>query len=637
MYCYLVFALLASTVHSIQGTGKYSGCCEEAIQQGAFISSQPNVIENYVCGQKYESSPNTPAPAVWVSLDWCSSTCPDFTRAKFDDKTNWATTLMQYISPVILFTINIHQRKKLLQLRFAFKPYLEVWKRKVSGRSSFMSVKGVLWWLLYSLLNVLSWFWFILGPVLAATVIVLQHVLWAGVVFAGAGPMIYSGLHEILLDRRIFRLVRLRERQGDGTSQGLYKLEMQVRIELMLVILAGNLGWDSNWCVEHGCGTKGCKSNSCRKKCWDDIKSTVLTSNDDTSTTQARLLAMLDSQSSFGYAVGAAILFYLGNVFYATLDLYAKRGDGEAARSLSLGIWWMVIILVATIGGCHLANSSPTTLSALTGTRGSASGGAQLLIPFRGLGLEPVTLWSRGSSKAAWFCRSMASRENENIRRAIDTRYYDQWIAFVAAFALLGIPTALAMVLTGTTNGDGCRFLCIGSWLITQALQLLCYMWRDWKAPGSWSDLRFDFKTNCTCRDCSLASFRFVYLILFLLPAFTASFVMTIYQLAGGFRTCFCSMSVRAMLDYHSNEEHFVQLATDTADERAAHALWHGLAIAAIVFTTLVCYIGWVYNIRLRRDFLKEVESLADPEHVGGSEEMMPMASPMEPGASSAA
>ena len=622
MFRYLVFALLAFTVHSIRGTGKYSGCCEEAIQQRASTSRQLDVVGNYVCGQKYESSPNIPAPAVWVSLKWCYSTCPDFTPARFDDKTNWATTLMQYILPVILFTINIPRRLKLEELGSAFEPHLNKLKRKRSDRSFPKSIRGVLrwllWWLRHLVLKILSWFWFILGPVLAAAVIVVDHVIWAGIVFAGAGPMIYSGLHEMLLDRRIFRLIRLREQQGDGNRQGLYSLEMRVRIELMLVMLAGNLGWGKKWCNNEGRCEESCNSDSCREKCWEDIKSALLTSNNDACAMQARLLAMLDSQSSFGYAVGAAILFYLGNFLYATLDLYAKRGDGEAARSLSLGIWWMVIIIVATIGGCHLANSSPTTISALTSTKGSASKRAYILIPFYGVGFEPVTLWSRGSSKAALFCHSMASHENEIISRTTTTRNYDEWGLFLAAIVLLGTPTVLAIVVTLTTNGDACRFLCIASWLVLQVLQIMLCMNRDRKAPGSWADLKFDLETK--------RILRLGCLVCLLLLASIASFLMTVLQLAGVFRSCFCSMSFREMVHYgNDEEERFVQLATDTADDRGAHALWHGLAVAAIVYTTLVCYIGWFYNVRLRREFVKQVESLADPQHVGSNEEMMPV------------
>ena len=151
---------------------------------------------------------------------------------------------------------------------------------------------------------------------------------------------------------------------------------------------------------------------------------------------------MLDSQSSFGYAVGAATLFYPGNFSYATFELSQRPGDGEFGRSLTLGTWWMVIILVVGASGCHLANNNPTASSAIIGIKAEnpRSWPRGVLLPARtayALPLQPVTLWSRGSCKKARLKHSIAICGIGDVMDLHQIQKLCQWRAGALAVFLL--------------------------------------------------------------------------------------------------------------------------------------------------------------------------------------------------------
>ena len=71
----------------------------------------------------------------------------------------------------------------------------------------------------------------------------IDHVVWVLTVFAGAGPMLYSGPQEILIDCTILGLIKM-----TTTVDGLlsYSLSREHRVDLMVVMLAGNLRWAKN-------------------------------------------------------------------------------------------------------------------------------------------------------------------------------------------------------------------------------------------------------------------------------------------------------------------------------------------------------------------------------------------------------
>ncbi len=77
-------------------------CCE--IAKGAFRNGtllvRPN---NYVCGQSYNEN-SGPAPDLAVPLSWCQDHCPGYAISPANDTNVWATPLIQYILPAVIFS-----------------------------------------------------------------------------------------------------------------------------------------------------------------------------------------------------------------------------------------------------------------------------------------------------------------------------------------------------------------------------------------------------------------------------------------------------------------------------------------------------------------------------------------------------
>jgi hypothetical protein len=79
------------------------------------------------------------------------------------------------------------------------------------------------------------------------------------------------------------------------------------------------------------------------------------------SAVKTRLLSMTGSQSIFGAAVSAPVLFYLSAFVNTILDLENSPISHDAAMSLAFGIEWMIVVHVAIVAGCLLTNNNPST------------------------------------------------------------------------------------------------------------------------------------------------------------------------------------------------------------------------------------------------------------------------------------
>jgi hypothetical protein len=162
--------------------------------------------------------------------------------------------------------------------------------------------------------------------------------------------MLIEGLIEALIDFRIIRFVQSHPFQRDGVADC-------PRTQRLLTVVSGNLALDI--------------AEPQRK---------ILAALDRThvphpernptlreATLQTRLLSMMGSQSIFGAAVGAPVLFYLGAFVYTILDLENSPSSQDAAISLAFGIEWMIVVHVAIVAGCLLANNNPSTSSSIVG------------------------------------------------------------------------------------------------------------------------------------------------------------------------------------------------------------------------------------------------------------------------------
>lgn len=76
---------------------------------------------------------------------------------------------------------------------------------------------------------------------------------------------------------------------------------------------------------------------------------------------------MINSQHSFGAAFGAPALFYLGAFVCIIIDLKSDPSNLGSAISLAFGIEWMIVVHVAIISRCLLANDNPSTSVGIVG------------------------------------------------------------------------------------------------------------------------------------------------------------------------------------------------------------------------------------------------------------------------------
>lgn len=209
---------------------------------------------------------------------------------------------------------------------------------------------------------------------------ILNLVVWVSIVFSTATPMILSGLYEAAVDRQVLRYIereviapkwRNNSRENDLSIENDLS-ELRLQVHLLYAVLMGNLqltrspkeanpGRDDNADLENRDGGYD--------TAWYDVKDMIENSLHDQSAFQyevrrsrALLNLLLDSQTSFGDAIGAPVAFFLGSFLFSVFGNLGALGDNDTSQALAFGEWWMCIPHIAIVSGCLLADANPTTL-----------------------------------------------------------------------------------------------------------------------------------------------------------------------------------------------------------------------------------------------------------------------------------
>jgi hypothetical protein len=283
----------------LQTAGAYDQniCCELAKSKGAFIDDVPPP-ENQTCGQNYLKG-QPAAPSLWVSYKFCSSQCPGMQLSKASEPTQWASVLINFILPSVIFSMTIPRRKKIeFNYLFEFE-----WPRHATR---YPKVNDYLQ-LLFSLICFLV----LLIPV------TIDTVLWISVIVIGAGNMLVGGLYEAHLDYRILKYTK-------DKPHGIDEDELRIKRELLVTVASGNLMLE--------------KGNPQRSIPASLTIPGEHAPKDGYEKARSRLLNLLGAQSRFGELVGSPVLFYLGTFLYTTLDLRNSLSDEDTAISLGFGI-----------------------------------------------------------------------------------------------------------------------------------------------------------------------------------------------------------------------------------------------------------------------------------------------------------
>ncbi|MCJ1369577.1 hypothetical protein MMC20_000789 [Loxospora ochrophaea] len=444
----------------------------------------------------------------------------------------------------------------------------------------------------------------------AGFIILLDTIFWVFSIIVGAGPLVFSGLHEAVLDYLCIRhLEESHVAHGSDTATILNRKE---RVEILIAVLCGNL--------EMGGEVTKPQEEICQSIDLTFPPKTVL-----------QLRAILASQYGFGAVVGAPILFYLGNFAYTIGTLSTTKGQHDTARALAFGIWWMCILHVTIISGSLLASNNPSTVVAIVG-RGRDQGSknqskpaleatvqakieklsqASLVYDSR---YEPVWMWDRGKTKARWL-RGTQAWKKDWFRQKIEISDTG-WIGLiVVAVFLIMFPCAIAFWIEFQTpaRGVACRALTIIVYTVGQIVMIILTAWSHFKASQDAND----WTRHAWLRHLKHKWLGYFVALLLLFPAWLAAlfatFAGTLMQITGIFENCLCGMSIGHWI--HSGTG-IVSLAQDTEADRLSSSDWIEAGTLAMVFLAAITYLGWWAQKYLRETFTFRVEKLEEPQRL---------------------
>lgn len=603
---FLSFRLVvfASLFHSSTILANYNekACCQQALDDGAFIETS-TPTEDYRCGQYYDAS-LPPAPDLLITYSYCTHHCSGIGLSKGRVPGQWAALIVQFLLPAVIFSMTIPRQQKIEVGRYLNSPI------PAHLRSQW----------LFKIIRIVIWV--VVSIVLVVPLVVFDSVIWISTIISAAGPMMIGGLYEALLDSRLLGAIR------DAIPSD-HPLTNEERKQLLVAVVSGNLMRDIG-------------------RPQTEIPRSLATARDPQDhdrEIKTRLLSMMSSQYSFGSAVGAPVLFYLGAFVYSILDLDSQGSNQDAAISLAFGVEWMIIVHVAIVSGCLLASNNPATSAAIVGLppddtlsgphRSSTLGprASAMVAPenpktrrwklwlgfsredgkarhLPGLDLayetryQPVWLWSRGSSKMDWIRDSSAYLRHEWFRKSLQTSALD-WILFIFSpvFLLIVLPPAAGGIVAYTSPpvGWGCRSLTL---ICYAGVQVVLTFIAALKAATKGKNFRLSYpKITRFSHITSVSAF-----VPILILSFLTSIGGTLMQITGVFRNCFCYVTAQYWLNPHSSPG--IHVSSDTSDRRISSHYWVIMSSVATGFMALISYIGWWYQREIRQDFIEQVKEL---------------------------
>lgn len=405
-----------------------------------------------------------------------------------------------------------------------------------------------------------SFFIMLFRATFAATIALINTIIWVVVVFSAAGPMILSGLYEASLDRKVIRsiLYELKTEERRATKAGLEiasriprnpNVEREVfykRIHQLYAVLVGNLQlpekeeikdepekprsvWkDVNHLVrapKYGRSSVG-PSTEKETSRWEDRIGSVSSGQVDSEAdqqmvlgsdyrkiTDTRLKGMLDCQASFGAAVGAPVVFFVGSFLFGVIQNLSVVGDNDTSHALAFGMWWMTIPHVAIVAGCLLAGNNPNTLEIIVSSEKGGpwdasdskqrTGFRRLYLSYYQSVYTPVEMWARGKNKKVWIDElyfrygvSPTSTDDEGkgkyvARNGKGEFHFDlwDWISLInITVFLMVLPFVLAFLTSyyTPTIGLSCRTFTFTLYFVFQVCLGMIWLF-DFFEPCKWT------------------------------------------------------------------------------------------------------------------------------------------------------
>jgi hypothetical protein len=493
---------------------------------------------------------------------------------------------------------------------------------------------------------------------IAAAVALVNTIVWVATVFSIAGPMIlrcvhfsptpcsrlrtlwyfkinigYSGLVEATLDRKLIRkmLNELSEeeekRKAEPDTYVKNMDEFYKNIHQLYVILVGNLTLVPEKDI----------NDSDDRTVWKDVKgltrpeygSQIVSPGGDPNihfklVTDTRLKAMLGCQTSFGAAVGAPVVFFVGSFLFSVISNFSSLGDNDTSHALAFGEWWMIIPHVAIVSGCLLAGNNPNTLQVIVcsltgpwpGKKPEYDASGELIkekAPLYELGqayyqsvYTPVWMWERGRSKRRWVAELTKiypdpPMKRQGYYREARITFRDWVVLVVITLVLMIFPFVLAFLTSyfTPTIGMSCRtftfLLYFLFQLVLSALWMVDFFTKQKPTSGTG-----EHKVSML--------FSMVLAFTVLGSVFTAV-VGTFLQILGVYRNCLCTLPINI---WGSRDFNIVISSNSADDIKYANKFWVPTGVTSIVLMIVVCYIGWWYQRHWRIQFRSVVEKLLE-------------------------
>ncbi|KAI1472938.1 uncharacterized protein F4812DRAFT_410949 [Daldinia caldariorum] len=633
-----------------------------------FFAGTINDLEEfprYPCGAQYNGTLSAPHQQFWMSYSWCYNHCPGWPVTRADDLGKWLKPLIAFILPSLIFCLNVPRRRRLdLPITLFSGGFIDISDLPL----------------------------FLIKVPLASLIVTVDIIIWTCVVFSVASPMITSGIYEALLDARVLSYLESRSKENT--------LSAKEKAHTLLSILIGNLdikAWRLSSLFVHdvpGGIFRRKPSTQYLQTNLDTPRSLGLitpshsqdasASNAPTEVTVAgrfgqlsysvqqhrsivaikwRLLAMLDSQISFGTSVGAPVLFYIASFIWSVYEVNQELGSYVTAHQLAAGMFWMTIPHVALVSCLLLAGNNPNIWqnavagSLLTSDPVTPINSPRLVdsdlesdlsgvqnhdgqeftskdpkairytrsvisrfvnrifgLAYKESRFKPAWMWNRGSNKAMWIGK--LAEEYPYLRgmreEVLDKSFKkDLWTSGFYGFILYFVPTFFSVLVSYTTPqpGFGCRSLLVFAYGVSQLILQLLWLIR-WYFSKRGTQEKSNNTLYTVVKSASIYLWYFFFLFAIFLGAFT-SIGGTIFVLTNVLTNCFCALPAKYWIDRWTNPDALIFVDDSTWEQLYyAEKWWFPAGVVGVVFMTIVAYIGWWYQRSLRQRYCDLVDKI---------------------------
>lgn len=547
----MLWYLAASTLNwpvSINGAGTDDGLCAD------------NALSSKSTFYDYSFPGNV---VIKVPYHWCTTFCRGWTRFSSSDI---ELVLLQFILPTVIFALVIPRK----------------WHLDLSP-VNFDFGNGLLQGLVKALLSLIA----------TGIVASCDMILWIGVILALAGPMILSGIEEIVID-----IVSVRALASSHSSLH-RRLTSEERLSILVAILGGNFDGEPQMVT----GLRTSLSTFA-----------PVTPNAPTlEVMKARLESVMNGQASFGSVVGIPTAFFMAGLLYN-----ANQIADQTARGINwtpYAIWLMTMVYVVIVSAAPLTGNNPSVATMLVKTsyRLQDRSWCNPIANYYDEEICPAPMYDRATTKFGWVKNSMAYRNKHWFRENVKL---GGWLRVLVVLST-GFTTLFASIMAYSIAHqipwprEGCRPFSYLLYITLQAFLVLLRL-----VSSATSQPLFSIPNPAAYNVLSNTWFKVWQVMYGILigfafgAAFFKSFAGSIFQIFGVYNNCYCRTPVSSWGS--SVDQREIQVASILTSQKQLDNKHYvdTVTLSAVLVTGVLCYLGWWYQKVMRRAVAVELGRL---------------------------